>query len=390
MKFAHRFQDQQEGDHQEPETQVDDHKSDASEGDNHGADDHSESAEGAADHGEGGHGEEAHGDSDHAHEISAEDWTVQNSMDWYLSPDHLIGHVQDQTFFDFPAFNFKDTVAVPLPNPFGFTNEEPFHKFSTEETDAHGTVTIKEHDFLGNITFQPTKFIVLELFAALIVAAVFITLGRKMRSGNPVRGKFWNMLEAGCTYVRDEIARPSIGAKDADRFLPILWTVFFFVLTMNLVGMIPGFGAATGSISITASLALVVFAVVLYVGMTRLGVVGFWAAQAPHINIDGALSPLKYILVPLIWAIEIFGLFIKHLVLAVRLFANMFAGHLVLAVFVAFIGVVWNTMMVWGVVPAVFGASIGINLLELLVAFIQAYVFTFLTALFIGAAIHPH
>ena len=136
--------------------------------------------------------------------------------------------------------------------------------------------------------------------------------------------------------------------------------------------MVPGLGAATGSISITASLALVVFGLVLFVGMQKLGGVGFWKAQAPHIEIGGALSPLKYFLVPLIWGIEAFGLFVKHLVLAVRLFANMFAGHLVLAVFVAFIGVVWGTVMVWGVVPAVVGASIGVNLLELLVAFIQA------------------
>ena len=250
---------------------------------------------------------------------------------------------------------------------------------------------VKQNDFLGPITFQPTKFIVLELLAAIIVAALFITLGRKIKSGDPVKGRFWNMLEAGCVYVRDEIARPSIGTKDSERFLPFLWTVFFFVLAMNLIGMVPGLGSATGSISITASIALVVFGVVLFTGMKKMGAVGFVKAQAPHIEIDGALSPLKYILVPMIWAIEVFGLFIKHVVLAVRLFANMFAGHLVLAVFVAFIGVAWASLALQVVVvPSVIGASVGIYLLELLVAFIQAYVFTFLAALFIGAAIHPH
>ena len=335
------------------------------------------------------------GESGHkSHEVTPEEWAEDPTtfgMAYHLSNDHLIGHVQDQTFFEIPAFDFKNKHEIGIPNPLGFTNENPMIKFSTDITDEHGEVIgQKENDFLGNVTFAPTKFIVLELFAALIVAALFITLGRKMKSGEPVKGRFWNMLEAGCTYVRDEIARPSIGTKDADRFLPFLWSVFFFVLTMNLIGMVPGLGAATGSISITASLALVVFGLVLFVGMQKLGGVGFWKAQAPHINIDGPLSPLKYLLVPLIWAIEVFGLFIKHLVLAVRLFANMFAGHLVLAVFVAFIGVVWGTALIWGVLPAVFGAAIGINLLEVLVAFIQAYVFTFLTALFIGAAIHPH
>jgi F-type H+-transporting ATPase subunit a len=208
-----------------------------------------------------------------------------------------------------------------------------------------------------------------------------------MKSGQPVKGRFWNMLEVMCVFVRDDIVRPSIGSKDSNRFLPFLWSIFFFVLTMNLIGMVPGLGAATGSISITASLALVVFGVVLYTGTKKMGVVGFWKAQAPHMDLSG---PLKYILVPMIWAIEVFGLFIKHLVLAVRLFANMFAGHMVLAVFVAFIGVAWNSLLAIGVVPGVIGASVAVNLLELLVAFIQAYVFTFLSALFIGAAIHPH
>jgi F-type H+-transporting ATPase subunit a len=306
---------------------------------------------------------------------------MQNSMDWYLSPDHLIGHVQDQTFFEVPTLfgenAFKETTHVSIPNPLGYTLEEPM-------------ISVPKNDFLAPVTFQPTKFIVLELMAAILVAGVFIALGKKVKSGKAVKGKFWNMLEAGCIYVRDEIARPSIGTKDAERFLPFLWSVFFFVLAMNLIGMIPGLGSATGSISITASLALVVFAVVVMTGAKKMGAVGFVKAQAPHIQIDGALAPLKYLLVPLIWAIEMFGLFIKHVVLAVRLFANMFAGHLVLAVFVAFIGVAWGTALAWGVVPAVIGASLGVYILELLVAFIQAYVFTFLTALFIGAAIHPH
>ena len=91
-----------------------------------------------------------------------------------------------------------------------------------------------------------------------------------------------------------------------------------------------------------------------------------------------------------IWCIEIFGLFVKHFVLAIRLFANMFAGHLVLAVFVAFIGVTWASALVFGVAPSVILASVALALLELFVAFLQAYVFVFLAALFIGTALHPH
>ncbi len=327
-------------------------------------------------HDDGQHEDQLQGEAhegDHEHEGQ---WTIQDSMDYHLGKDHLIGHVQDSTYFEIPSFDFRGTRKIEIPNPMkvlGISEETP--------------IVPAQNDFFGKISFQPTKFVVLELFAALIIAAAFITLGRMIKSGNPPRGRFWNMLETVVVYIRDDIARPAIGTKDATRFLPFLWTVFFFVLILNLMGMVPGLGAATGSISVTTALALYVFVLVLYTGMKKMGVAGFWLAQAPHIDLSG---PLKYILIPMVWAIEVFGLFIKHMVLSVRLFANMFAGHMVLAVFVAFIGVVWNTLLAWGVVPAVIGASLGVNLLELLVAFIQAYVFTFLSALFIGAAIHPH
>ena len=374
------FTKRQESEHADDAHQEDSHKHDQDDhgNDDHSKDDHSHDGHSHAD--DGGHGHDDHGHG--APEISEEDWTIQNSMDWYLSSDHLIAHVQDQTYFEVPSFFGENAFAEPthieIPNISPWNEEKPL-------------VKVPENDFIGNITFQPTKFVVLELIAAIVVAAVFIALGNRIKSGKPPKGRFWNMLEAGCVYVRDEIARPSIGSKDADRFLPLLWTIFFFVLTMNLLGLIPGLGSATGSISITASLALVVFGVVLFTGMKKMGAVGFVKAQAPHIEIEGALAPLKFILIPMIWAIEVFGLFIKHVVLAVRLFANMFAGHLVLAVFVAFIGVAWASLALQiVVVPGVIGATLGIYLLEILVALIQAYVFTFLSALFIGAAIHPH
>jgi F-type H+-transporting ATPase subunit a len=341
--------------------------------------DHAADTDQATDHDQAGAAD--HQGHDVAPEISPEDWTAQHQQDYYLHPDHLIGHAQDSDHFVVPNLNpgsetfLRESVELKIPNPLGFTDEHPM-------------IAVPPNDFLGSVSFAPTKFIVLELLAAVLLAVVFISLGRKIKSGAPVKGRFWNMLEAGVVFVRDDIARPSIGSKDADQFLPFLWTIFFFVLAMNLIGMVPMFGAATSSLSITASLALVVFGVVLYTGMKKMGVVGFWKAQAPHMDLPG---PLKYTLVPMIWAIEVFGLFIKHLVLAVRLFANMFAGHLVLAVFVAFIGVAWSSSLLTAVVVpgSVFG-SVGISLLELLVAFIQAYVFAFLSALFIGAAVHPH
>ena len=136
------------------------------------------------------------------------------------------------------------------------------------------------------------------------------------------------------------------------------------------------------------------FAAVVGAGSKKLGPVGFWKAQVPHMDLPLVLAVF---LVPMIFAIEVLGLLIKHFVLAVRLLANMFAGHLVLGVLVAFVGVmafqvVGNYMhpMFLGVSAAsVIGATL-IGLLELFVAFLQAYIFTFLSALFIGMAVHPH
>lgn len=326
------------------------------------------------------HGQEAVGGEGH---VVDGEWSMQDSMDYYLSPDHLISHVQDSDYFELPVigswdFTKKGEIKIPQISP--WSEKDPL-------VGEGGVIEFKPNQFVGPITLQPTKFVVLELIGALIVAAVFIPYARRIKNGDRPVGRFWNMIDATVCYIRDEVAVPSIGSQDAKRFLPFVWTVFFYVLTLNLLGMIPGLGAATGSISVTAAFALAVFFVVMGTGMKKMGVVGFLKAQAPHLDINPVL---KLFLLPMIWAIEVFGLLIKHAVLAVRLFANMFAGHLVVGVFVAFIGVTWGSWLVWGAAPAVILATIAVNLLELLVAFIQAYVFAFLTSLFIGAAIHPH
>jgi F-type H+-transporting ATPase subunit a len=195
------------------------------------------------------------------------------------------------------------------------------------------------------------------------------------------------MLESMLVFIRDQVARPAIGKHDADRFLPFLWTVFFFVLMCNLLGMIPWLGSPTGAMATTGTMALITFGAVIGAGMKKMGPVGFWTGQVPHMD----LPPLLAIfLKPMIFVIEILGLFIKHFVLAVRLLANMMAGHLVLAVLVAFIAAAWTSPFIWGVAPATILGATALSLLELFVAFLQAYIFTFLSALFIGMAVHPH
>ena len=342
---------------------------------------------GGHDHEEDGHDHEGDGHGHEGDAVSTADWNddIDLAMGYYLGPDNLIGHVQDSDHFELPAFPpwgegmMKGKLSIPQISP--YTDESPM-------MGENGSVwAYQKNDFIGPVTFQPTKFVVLELIGALIVAAVFIPYARRIKSGNRPVGRFWNVIDVMVCYIRDEVAMPGIGSADAKRFLPFIWTIFFFVLTLNLLGMVPGLGAATGSISVTAALAISVFFVVMSTGIKKMGFAGFLKAQAPHLDINPVL---KIILIPMIWGIEVFGLLIKHAVLAVRLFANMFAGHLVVGVFVAFIGVTWHTPLIWGVGPAVIVATIAVSILELLVAFIQAYVFAFLTSLFIGAAIHPH
>ncbi|MBN1393673.1 MAG: F0F1 ATP synthase subunit A [Pirellulales bacterium] len=237
--------------------------------------------------------------------------------------------------------------------------------------------------------FQITRFMVLELAVAALMAAVFIPYARRVSAGNPPRGKFWNMIDAMVLFMRDAVARPSIGEKDAGRFLPYVWTIFFFVLACNLIGLLPWTGSPTSSLMVTASLALLTFCAVLGAGVARFGPFGYMKSIVPHMDAGGVLN---LFLVPMLFAIETAGLCIKHFVLAVRLLANIFAGHLVLAVIVGFIGMVAQAAAVLcaGVTLSSVLGAVALSLLELLVAFLQAYIFAFLSALFIGMAIHPH
>lgn len=313
-----------------------------------------------------------------------------------LDPVHLFEHVQDGDYFQVPAFMSPHGDGhLYLPQP-----------FAQVKTDASGKPLLDHH---GHVVYKPlwecksgiamvdqivqpvdlklTKFMVLEVVVALIMGAVFVTLAAKMRGGRPPQGRLWNALEAMLVYLRDHVARPTIGSHDAQRFVPLIWTVFFFVLGCNLMGLVPWMGSPTGALAVTAALAFVTFMTVIGTGMARLGVVGYWKALVPHMDLP---KPVAILLIPMIFVIEIVGLLIKHFVLAVRLLANMIGGHVVLAVLLAFIAATAGSLLYWSVMPASVLGSAALNVLELLVAFIQAYIFAFLTALFIGMAVHPH
>lgn len=231
--------------------------------------------------------------------------------------------------------------------------------------------------------FSITKHVVYQLLVAVLLMVMLIKLARSYRRGagrkTAPRGRWKNMWEVMVTYIRDEVAKPNLG-HHYKKYLPYLLSVFFFILFANLIGLIPFGATATANITVTATLAGFTFVMTQMAGTKEHWQHIFW-------------PPGPLLIKPLMIPVEILGLFTKPFALAIRLFANMVAGHMVL---LNIIGLIFLFTAGFGVAAGwaatVFSVmfSLFIYALELLVAFIQAYVFTILSALFIGMAIVEH
>ncbi|HMO84071.1 MAG TPA: F0F1 ATP synthase subunit A [Lacipirellulaceae bacterium] len=269
----------------------------------------------------------------------------------------------------------------------------PAEKIEAYNRELDGKMLIPQpfgqlrNNYQAESGFCISKFMILQLVVAAALLGVFTLLARRIRGGRVPHGRLWNLFETFLLFIRDRVARPAIGGHDADRFVPLLWTIFMFVLGCNLLGMLPWMGSPTASFSVTLALALVTFATVVIAGSLRFGVFGFWKNQVPALGLPWYLAlPI----VPMLFLIEVLGLFIKHGVLGFRLLANMVAGHIVLlAIMGLAVAAAASTSYPFVAIVSVVGATL-ISCLELFVAFLQAYVFTFLSALFIGAAVHHH
>ncbi|MEN6575770.1 MAG: F0F1 ATP synthase subunit A [Phycisphaerales bacterium] len=231
--------------------------------------------------------------------------------------------------------------------------------------------------------------VVVSNHAAMVGAATLILLvGIPLAARSPrlVPRGLQNLVESICVFLREEMARPLLGSH-ADRYIGFLWTAFFFILTLNLVAMIPTEkvislvtgrrshfgGPATANIWITGALAIVSFVMTHVWGIRQHGLIGYLAHLAP---------PAPAWLMPLIYPLELLGLFVRPFSLAIRLFANIVAGHMVLGTILGLVFIFKNL----GVASVSVVACVALSFLELLVAFIQAYVFTFLSALYIALA----
>ena len=229
------------------------------------------------------------------------------------------------------------------------------------------------------LDISPTRHVVMLWIAALLcIVTTLLALrahNRRTRLGRAPSG-FGNSLEAVVLYLRNEVILPNVGPH-GNGYVPFLLTLFFFILFANLLGLIPYGATATGNISVTATLAIITFIVIEIAGMKAQGwgyinTIIFW----PHDMSLAMKLPITVILTP----IEIIGKFTKPFALAIRLFANMVSGHVVLLALISLI----FTFATWLLVPVPIALALGISLLELFVAFLQAFIFTLLSSVFIG------
>lgn len=341
-----------------------------------------------------------------------------------MSAEDHFHHVRDFGYFEVPKF-------VPPTHRYA-EGEVPWHvkeilhldNPTAEQVNAElvGKILIPQ-PFAGTAKhpgFLITKFMVLQVVVLVLCLLIFRGLATRIRSGQPARGRFWNFWEMIALVIRDQVVRPTIGdhshdhadhghgehghndsghhgshspvatgSHAADRYLPFVWSCFFYILLCNLLGAVPSLGSATGNINVTVALAMTAMLASFLFGVQVMGVSGFFGNLIPNTGMTGGGG---IALACLMFPIEGLGFIIKHAILALRLFGNIMGGHTALGVMLGFIATAAKGgVALWGVVTvgSILG-QIGVGILELLVAVLQAYVFSFLATIFISGAVHKH
>ncbi len=327
----------------------------------------------------GGHGEHGHPQEGQAHGAADPHATHGGEVKGSEVFTHLIGELGDH--HEINAF-FVHLPVTPV-----ILVDNGLHVYAnTSAMEQAGLYTLHEgHPVRKSDHGHPmldlsvTNFVVYEWLAIAVISLLFIIGTRRYRSHPLAAPKgLQNLLESLVVYIRDQIVVPNVGTvKRAMRLMPYIISLFFFILFLNLFGLLPGNHAATGALGLTAALALTSFLVVNYIAIKDAGIMA-WL----HHLLGGAPWYMALIMVP----IEIISMFTKPFALMIRLFANMTAGHIVL---LALVGLIFFFES-WLVTPVSVGFSVFIYLLELLVAFLQAYIFAMLTSVFVGLALGEH
>lgn len=242
---------------------------------------------------------------------------------------------------------------------------------SALEFDPFGAIHLPEINLFG-FDLSITKYVVYMFFVAIVLVLILSSAAKSYSKSRVPKG-FSRVIEILVIFVRDDIAKPTIG-KGHEKFLPYLLTVFFFILLCNFVGLVPYGATATSNISVTATLSIFTFVAIQAGGIAKNGFFGYFKGLIPH-GVPGWLLPIMFV-------VEILGLLTKPFALTIRLFANLTAGHIVL---LSLIGLIFIS---WMFIPVAIGFTLFIYLLEILVSIIQAYIFTMLSSLFIGMAVH--
>jgi F-type H+-transporting ATPase subunit a len=337
--------------------------------------------------------QEKHEEADHAEATHGEE-----KKEGFDAQEVIFGHVlnaHEFHFLDLPS----GPVTIPLPVIL-YSPERGFTSFMSSKFE-HGHATyegyklvegeVKAVDASGNIDetvkvydISLTRNVVQMILALAILVWIMLSVAKKYKSGQGVTSApkgMQNMMEPVFTFIRDEVAKPNLGHK-YEKYFPYLLTVFFFILINNIFGLIPGTANVTGNIAFTIVLGVMSFLIITFSGNKH-----YWG----HIVNPPVPFGIKFIMVP----VEILGIFTKPVALIIRLFANMLAGHIIIICLISLIFIFGNisTGIGWGFSPVSIAFTTFIYLIEVLVAFIQAFIFTNLTAVFIGQAIeetHGH
>ena len=336
-----------------------------------------------------------------AHDSLAEHQAIKEEK---LDPAKIImDHIKDAHEFHFftienkenPHESFHATIPLPIilysaenggwsvfsSSKFGHSGEEAYNGFKMNESKeiiAENGATVYD--------LSLTKNAVQMIIALTVLVLLMTAIAKKYKNGAGVKTapKGWqNAVEPVVVFVRDEVAKPNLGGK-YQKYLPYLLTVFFFILINNIFGLLPGSANVTGNIAFTVVLGVISFIVILFSTNKHFWGHIFWFPGVP-------LLVRIFIMLP----VELLGVFTKPFALIVRLFANMVAGHIIILSFISLIFIFGSMTAVagWGFSPLSVAFAVFIYLIEILVAFIQAFIFTNLTAVFIGQALegaHDH
>lgn len=320
--------------------------------------------------------------------------TPKQKLDAFI--DHHLQDSHDFTFFSDEATGKHYGFSLPVilwDNGLKVFSSGKFHHGETVaevdgnyyklyhgkiyKTDAKGTITYDDHHHPTNakpLDFSITKNVVSMLLVSIMLLFMFTSLAKSYKKG-PIPTGFGRILEPLIIFIRDEIAIPNIGEKKYRKYMGFLLTVFFFIWLLNLLGLTPLGINVTGNIAITVCLALFTYIITQFSANKDYWGHIFWMPGVP--------VPMKIVLIP----IELLGTITKPFALLVRLYANITAGHVVVMNLIGMIFIGKNLM---SDLPLSLGLTLFISVIEILVAFLQAFIFTMMSSLFIGMAVQDH